>query len=121
MTPGDTARVLAKAAAYDQRTIGEADVLAWHDAIGDLDFADAMAAVTRHYRDHIERMMPAHVRKAVAEIRAGRRPAIAAPEANPPDWPAVRAMLAELRKTLPPGKPGIFGRQLIDATKDTAP
>ena len=73
MTLGDMARVLAKAAAYDQRTIGETDVRAWHEAIGDLDFADAHAAVTRHYRDHTERIMPAHVRRIVGELKAERR------------------------------------------------
>lgn len=73
MTLGDMARVLAKAAAYDQRTIGETDVRAWHDAIGDLDFADAHTAVTRHYRNHTERIMPAHIRRMVAELKAERR------------------------------------------------
>lgn len=73
MTPGETARVLTKAAAYDQRTIGEADVLAWHEAIGDLDAADALAAVTRHYANSDQRVMPVHVRRIATELRRQRR------------------------------------------------
>lgn len=72
MTPAETARVLAKASAFDQRTVGQADVLAWHEALADLDFADAMAAVTRHYADHTERIMPAHIRRAVVAARNSR-------------------------------------------------
>lgn len=75
MTPADTARVLAKAAAYDQRTVGHADVLAWHEALGDLDPTDALTAVTRHYRDNTDRLMPAHIRRNVTTIRAERRTA----------------------------------------------
>jgi hypothetical protein len=73
MTPGDTTRVLSKAAAFDQRTIGAADVAAWHEAIGDLDVNDALAAVTRHYQHTDQRIMPAHLRRLVAEIERERR------------------------------------------------
>lgn len=73
MTPAETARVLAKCAAYDQRTVGEADVMAWHENIGDLDYGDAMEAVRRHYRESTERIMPAHVRQSCRAIRNERR------------------------------------------------
>lgn len=73
MTPGDTARVLAKIAAFDQRTIGEADVLAWHEVIGHLDAASCMAAVTTHYRENTTRIMPADVRKLATDIRVRQR------------------------------------------------
>lgn len=76
MTPGDVARVLAKAAAFDLRTIGESDVMAWHEALGDLDAADALAAVTRHYRETDDRLMPTHVRRIVGELQRERRRAI---------------------------------------------
>jgi hypothetical protein len=69
----ETAKVLAKAAAFDQRTVGEADVLAWHETIADLDAEDALAAVTRWYRDRADRLMPSHLREAVALVRADRR------------------------------------------------
>lgn len=73
MTPGDIARVLAKAAAFDQRTVGEADVLAWHEALSDLDASDALAAVTRHYARDTARLMPAHVRAEARAVRDERR------------------------------------------------
>ena len=72
MTPGDTARVLAKAAAFDQRTIGAADAAAWHEVIGDLDYADALAAVGRHYTASVDRLKPAHIRQLVRELRDER-------------------------------------------------
>lgn len=61
MTPADTARVLTKCAAYDQRTIGQADVLAWHEIIAGLELADALDAVRRHYRAEARRAMPADI------------------------------------------------------------
>lgn len=72
MTPADTARVLAAAAAFDQRTVGTADVAAWHSALGELEYADARDAVTRHYRTTAERIMPVHVLQYAKEIRAER-------------------------------------------------
>lgn len=73
MTPADTARVLAKAQAYDRRTVGEADVLAWHEAIGDLGLADSLEAVRRHFTTSTDWLMPAHIRVIVAAIREERR------------------------------------------------
>lgn len=72
MTPADVAEVLAAAGAYDGRTVGMADVGAWHAAIGDLDPQDALAAVVRHYQNSTEWMKPAHVRQNVLAIRNER-------------------------------------------------
>lgn len=68
MTPAQTAKVLAAAAAFDQRTVGTADVAAWHSALGELDYEDARDAITRHYRTSAERVMPVHVLHYAAEI-----------------------------------------------------
>lgn len=73
MNPGEAARLLSACAMYDYRTIEEADGLAWHHVIGDLDFDDAMEAVRRHYQASTDRMMPAHVRQGVRAIREERR------------------------------------------------
>lgn len=73
MTPGDIARVLAKAAAFDQRTVGASDVAAWHEALGDIDLTDALEAVTRHYRTDDRRIMPVHIRRITADIDRERR------------------------------------------------
>jgi hypothetical protein len=72
MTPGDAARVLAACALYDNRTVGRADAAAWFQTIGDLPVEDALEAVARHYRESTDRMMPAHVRRIVREIREER-------------------------------------------------
>lgn len=73
MTFEDTASVLGKCAAYDQRTVGEADVLAWHEVIGHLDRESCLAAVTAHYREHSHRAMPADIRKLATDRRAQER------------------------------------------------
>lgn len=75
MTPGDAARVLTKAAAFDQRTIGAADAAAWFEALADVDATDALAAVTHHYRDSRDRLMPADVRRLAIEARNRRHTA----------------------------------------------
>ena len=72
MTPSETAKVLAAAAAFDQRTVGTADVAAWHAALHELDYADARDAVARHYRATAERIMPVHVLHYAGEIEAER-------------------------------------------------
>ncbi|RLL66972.1 hypothetical protein [Streptomyces sp. Z26] len=50
MTPSEAAKLLGNAAAFDNRTVGEADARAWaaalHDVPGD---PDAFAAVARYY------------------------------------------------------------------------
>lgn len=61
MKKSEMALVLAKAAAYDARTLSEYDVEAWYECVGDLNFKECMQAVTEHYRDSTERLMPAHL------------------------------------------------------------
>lgn len=73
MTPGDTARILAAIAARDQRTVGDADVMAWHEDIGDLDYADCLPAVSEHFRTSDARCMPVHIRRIALERRRERR------------------------------------------------
>lgn len=72
----DTAAVLAKAAIFDFRTVGEADIMAWHEIVGELDVTDALQAVTRWYRDRSDRLMPSHLIEAVALVRSDRRKAL---------------------------------------------
>lgn len=72
MSPDETIDLLTVAAAFDQRTVGEGDAMAWYAVVGDLDFADAKQAVIGHYTDTTERIMPAHVRTRVRAIRKDR-------------------------------------------------
>jgi hypothetical protein len=97
MTPSQTAELLTFCAAFDRRTIGKADVLAWHAVLGDIDPDEARNAVTAHYRDQTRWIMPA--------------------EANPPDGDTgdqayQAALLAERRAiasgtTRPHGVPAL--------------
>lgn len=73
MTHDDVVDVLAKAAAYDRRKVGEADVLAWHEIISRWDRADALAAVTRHYTETSDWMMPADLVRHIKALREERR------------------------------------------------
>jgi hypothetical protein len=62
MTKTEMAMVLTKASAFDLRTVGDADVEAWHECIGDrISFDAAMERVTEHYRHSTDRLMPAHL------------------------------------------------------------
>jgi hypothetical protein len=65
MTPEQVGDLLALAAAFDDREVGDAQVLAWLTVIGDLEFADARAAVVGHYAENTRRIMPADVRQRV--------------------------------------------------------
>jgi len=68
----ETNTALALVQAFDRRTVGEVDVRAWQSVLGDLEVADVMEAVRRHYADNSDWMMPAHVRRGAAEIVAER-------------------------------------------------
>lgn len=68
MNLSETARLLATVAAYNNRTVGEADVEAWQAVLSDVALPDATQAVRRHYAENTEWMMPAHVRRLVRDI-----------------------------------------------------
>ena len=55
----DTAKLLTMVAAFDRRTIGEADVTAWQAALDDLRFEDCREAVVAHFRISADWLMPA--------------------------------------------------------------
>lgn len=69
----DAAKLLGLAASYDQRTVGDADVLAWGDALSDLEPEACAEAIKGHYRDFDTRITPAAIRlrcKAAKEVAA---------------------------------------------------
>lgn len=68
----ETALMLAQMQAYDQRTVGESDVIAWQALLADAPFEDCQEAVRRHYAEQTERIMPAHVRRIVQDIVKAR-------------------------------------------------
>jgi hypothetical protein len=73
VTPADAAELLTLAAAFDRRTVGEADARAWAAALNSMPLDDdARAAVARHYAETEKWLTPAHVRTQRARIRADR-------------------------------------------------
>ncbi|MET8908370.1 hypothetical protein [Micromonospora sp. NPDC004551] len=122
MTLDEAAAVLAKAQAYDRRTVGEADIRAWQEALADVALADALAAVTAHYRDSTDWLMPAHVRARVAQAHAARQQAerdaahdrfaeLQAAQPTPTrSFGTVRELLDSLGVELRPGRPEVFHR-----------
>lgn len=88
-------RLLILAQAFDNRTIGEANVTAWQDALGDLHPADCAEAIRSHYRSTSQMIMPADVRKhAIAASNDRHQREIASSYANGdprPEWERVSA------------------------------
>lgn len=72
MNLSETARLLASMAAFDRRTVGDADVIAWQAVLEDVAYEDALSAVKRWYSNNTEWIMPAHVRSLVAELVKAR-------------------------------------------------
>lgn len=111
MNKAETARVLGKAAAFDRRTVGEAEVRAWHEALSDVDYTDALDAVTLHYTNSTDFVMPMHIRQNVDELYRRRRTERNAEahqrviDAKPHRFGSPAALIAALRTTLPPGRP----------------
>lgn len=72
MNMAEAARLLSACAAYDRRTIGDVDVMAWHKALGGLEFTDALEGVSQHYTRTKDWIMPSDVIAEVKIIRAER-------------------------------------------------
>lgn len=101
MTPSETAELLGFCAAFDRRTVGKADVLAWQAVLADIDYDAARQAVAAHYATETRWIMPADIRQAVIKMRADtaadyQGPGLSAdiPDADPDD---VTAYLAAIR------------------------
>ncbi|MDR2896010.1 MAG: hypothetical protein LBV30_05110 [Propionibacteriaceae bacterium] len=69
MTPSEAGQVLMVAAAYDNRTIGETNIIAWAQAMPDISLEEGKTAVIAHYRDEVKPIMPAHIRAIVRKAR----------------------------------------------------
>lgn len=69
MNRAECAQLLTVVASYDRRTLGEADVISWQGAIGDLSFDECRNAVVKHYAEQTDWVMPAHVRRLALAAR----------------------------------------------------
>ncbi|MFI6055522.1 hypothetical protein ACIBCO_36230 [Streptomyces violascens] len=73
MTPADAAELLTLCAAFDRRTIGEADARAWAFALRNIPLDDdTRAAVADHYAHTEKWITPAHVKQIRARTRDTR-------------------------------------------------
>lgn len=73
MNPEQTFDLLTQhIAPRDGRTVGKVDATVWHADIGDLSFDDACAAVSLHFRQSTDWLMPKHLRDLVKKIRTDR-------------------------------------------------
>ena len=98
MNTQEAAKVLAKAAAYDNRQATQAAALAWAEALDtDLPLADALRIVGEHYRDERNWVMPADINRrwrALGKARLETAVRMGLPEppdelaADPGDWAA---------------------------------
>ena len=123
MTPADAAKVLAKAAAFDQRTIGRTDIAAWHEALSDIAASDALDAVTMHYRASRDRLVPADVRRIAVAKRNARhdRAAITTPSgvATEDRSTEVKELIASVVASLPTSESDrIHGRAVARARRE---
>lgn len=83
MKPSEAVLLLAKAAAFDRRTVGDADAIAWAEALGDTDMTLALESITQHYRETTDWIMPNHILRYVREIQQSRLR-----DAGSPDYPS---------------------------------
>jgi len=98
MNRAETARLLGLAAAFDQRTVGDADVVAWSTVLDWVPFTDGVAAVKAHYAVEVRRVMPADVLGFARRVRRDRLDATVLPE--PPAGLSAAGFVAWKQATL---------------------
>lgn len=115
ITKAQIGDLLTVIVAIDRRTIGDADIEAWHLILTDLELGDCAQAVKDHYTERRDWLMPADVHTratAIARARAGReriaeleaqdreeteRERLAIEAAAPsPDWQSLGSRLAAM-------------------------
>lgn len=98
MNQSEAAVLLAMMAAYDRRTIGETDAMAWASALNDIRLEDAQFVANEHYRQSTDWLMPAHIVAGVKRLRRDRlERCVPMPDADPDD---VQEWLTEYRRDI---------------------
>lgn len=105
MTTDEVVDLLTAAAAYDRRTVGRGDVLAWTEVAhrARWTFAEALSAMHQHFATSTEYLMPGHITTLIkAERRQPPRYQRLALRGGPlPASDETReAAMAEIRRTL---------------------
>lgn len=72
MTPSETAKILALASARDNRKVDDVMIGAWTEDLADVRFEDAREALSNHYRESRQWMMPVDIIAGVRAIREHR-------------------------------------------------
>ena len=81
MKKSEVAKLLAMASAFDNRTVGEANVSAWESVLTpDMRFEDAVEALKAHYASSLDYLRPAHVNQGVTVLRKARLLSVPHPE-----------------------------------------
>ncbi|MCF3939929.1 hypothetical protein [Gordonia tangerina] len=103
MNRNEVIDLLTAASAYDRRTIGEGDVVAWSEAAhrAGWTFPKALDALHEHYAKTSQWLMPGHITERLRLV--SRQPApvsdVLALDAAPPASAERRAeLMAEIRK-----------------------
>ena len=105
MNPSEAAIVLTFAAAYDRRTVGEADAKAWALALPHVRVKDAQAAIVEHYTESREFLMPSDVGRIVRRQRTDAHRDITPP-------PPPRELASEPKREV------LWTRTWLDAVMD---
>lgn len=99
MNTREVQKLLAIAASFDNRNLGDAALLAWMQAAQEArwTYAEAERAIIRHYANTTAFIQPGHITEL---IRADRRDAMSRRRALPGKPPASREHINEVRRWL---------------------
>lgn len=68
----DTAQVLARIQAFNNRNVDQVVITSWHEILEPYELADCLRAVTDHFRASKDWIMPSDITNRVNEYRADR-------------------------------------------------
>lgn len=72
MNLSETDQLLTLISNVDNRNIDDATVLVWHEILGDLPYAECVAAMKAHFRENTEYLTPAFIRARARMLREDR-------------------------------------------------
>jgi hypothetical protein len=111
----EIATILGLCASYDRRTVGEADVAAWLQVLGNLRYEDASEAIVLHYTRTREFIMPSEIIAEVKRIRNKRHDSTPFP-VPPPDMTPIETIEWQRRVRQEIGD-GTYQPQAIEGTR----
>ena len=108
MERSEAAKVLTLCAVYDNRTIGEAEVIEWHKVLNLVRFEDATVAVRQYYARTRQWIMPSDVVEGVRRLRGERLARITdqVPLGDPDDVVGYLHDLRQARRRMADGTVG---------------